>query len=269
MERRSTSYKCAAGDYNKKTRTFKNAAAKPDTAVFHYDDDSDSLDLSGPEPEPESLFRERSASNNGRLGVGDGEDMEHTVLSCPVRDAEAMGLLHRKEFEEISLDLSADIVPPRAKKPKRLQLKKYNLPEIVLSDESTPSTEEQNSVTEDWRDTVVKELKKKSIFLSRYPNEPFDNLRRIFADELKCDQLEVFIHVNDVDAGPGDTPHSMGLDSNKEESFYDAKNRIETQLKLPGAISKLVFDSEALSDVETPQSLGIEAEDIVEVHLMR
>ncbi|KAJ1358184.1 hypothetical protein KIN20_016521 [Parelaphostrongylus tenuis] len=32
--------------------------AKPDTAVFHYDDDSDSLDLSGPEPEPESLFRE-------------------------------------------------------------------------------------------------------------------------------------------------------------------------------------------------------------------
>ncbi|KAJ1364092.1 hypothetical protein KIN20_024099 [Parelaphostrongylus tenuis] len=31
--------------------------AKPDTAVFHYDDDSDSLDLSGPEPEPESLIQ--------------------------------------------------------------------------------------------------------------------------------------------------------------------------------------------------------------------
>ncbi|KAJ1364088.1 hypothetical protein KIN20_024095 [Parelaphostrongylus tenuis] len=75
MERRSTSYKCAAGDYNKKTEHSKtqlvghfnrflcnkrtgNLSTKPDTAVFHYDDDSDSLDLSGPEPEPESLFRE-------------------------------------------------------------------------------------------------------------------------------------------------------------------------------------------------------------------
>ncbi|KAJ1364089.1 hypothetical protein KIN20_024096 [Parelaphostrongylus tenuis] len=112
----------------------------------------------------------------------------------------------------------------------------YLSPEIVLSDESTPSTEEQNSVTEDWRDTVVKELKeeihlfvtvsgnqqsgKPGRIMTIHQNEPFDNLRRIFADELKCDQLEVFIHVNDVDAGPGDTPHSMGLDSNKIQCLW-------------------------------------------------
>ncbi|KAJ1358185.1 hypothetical protein KIN20_024101 [Parelaphostrongylus tenuis] len=66
----------------------------------------------------------------------------------------------------------------------------------------------------------------------------------------------------------GGPQHESQLHTSKEEAFYDAENRIETQLKLPGAISKLVFDSDALNDVKTPQPLGIEAEDIVEVHLV-
>lgn len=46
-------------------------------------------------------------------------------------------------------------------------------------------------------------------------DEPFDKLRPGFAKELNCSPLDVLIHVNNIDAGPGDTPDSMGIDVTK------------------------------------------------------
>ncbi|KAL6730666.1 hypothetical protein Aduo_001621 [Ancylostoma duodenale] len=62
---------------------------------------------------------------------------------------------------------------------------------------------------------VEQEKGKTGRFMSILRDEPFDKLRPAFAKELKCNQLDVMIHVNNVDAGPGDTPDSMGLDIEK------------------------------------------------------
>ncbi|RCN25543.1 hypothetical protein ANCCAN_28744, partial [Ancylostoma caninum] len=62
---------------------------------------------------------------------------------------------------------------------------------------------------------VEQEKGKTGRFMSILRDEPFDKLRPAFAKELKCNQLDVMIHVNNVDAGPGDTPDSMGLDTEK------------------------------------------------------
>ncbi|KAK6055228.1 hypothetical protein COOONC_07268 [Cooperia oncophora] len=62
---------------------------------------------------------------------------------------------------------------------------------------------------------VDNEAGKPGRFMTIRRDEPFDKLRPVFAKELKCHQLDVLIHVNKVDAGPGDTPDSMGLDLQK------------------------------------------------------
>ncbi|CAJ0594568.1 unnamed protein product [Cylicocyclus nassatus] len=62
---------------------------------------------------------------------------------------------------------------------------------------------------------VDKDVNRKGRFMTLLRDEPFDKLRPEFARELKCNQLDVMIHVNNVDAGPGDTPDSMGLDIDK------------------------------------------------------
>ncbi|KAJ1372614.1 hypothetical protein KIN20_034807 [Parelaphostrongylus tenuis] len=298
---------------------------KPDIIVLDEDDDSDLLNLSGDE--------NTSIKNSKKMRKRRLKRMEQSKVS---------------EFEEIS-DPSVDVVILRAKKSKRHQSEECDISEIVILDETTLSTREEDTIREDSLETEVIELEKEvNLFvtvstdqkivkpgrlMTIRQDEPFDSLRGIFANELKCNQLDVYIHVNNVDAGPGDTPDSMGLDISKlamvkvfciksssglvedlstnpgfipvkcifavgkprcayisfgqsfsynpasfpfvryfshfqEESIYDAKDRIRTQLKLAGTISKLVFDNEVLSDEETPQSIGIEAEDIIEVHFM-
>ncbi|KHJ92745.1 hypothetical protein OESDEN_07360 [Oesophagostomum dentatum] len=160
---------------------------------------------------------------------------------------------------------------------------------------------------------VDKEKGKNGRFMTLLRDEPFDKLRLEFAKELKCNQLDVMIHVNNVDAGPGDTPDSMGLDVDKlhvvnvfslnpnsntdedlssdpsfipvkcifasgrprcvciklAETFAEAKKRIKKTLHLAADVEKLVFDNDVLDDSDTPESLDMEAEDVVEVHIKK
>ncbi|KAK6013615.1 hypothetical protein OSTOST_21066 [Ostertagia ostertagi] len=51
------------------------------------------------------------------------------------------------------------------------------------------------------------------------------------------------------------------------ETFSEAKKRISKELKLAKAIAKLVFDSEVLSDDDSPESVGMEADDVIEIYL--
>lgn len=50
------------------------------------------------------------------------------------------------------------------------------------------------------------------------------------------------------------------------ETFADAKKRIKKVLHLPTDIEKLVFDNDVLDDSDTPESIDMEAEDVIEIH---
>ncbi|KJH43504.1 hypothetical protein DICVIV_10484 [Dictyocaulus viviparus] len=279
---------------------------KPHT-LEQSDDDSDSLELSEPENSSPTKLR--------KLRRKRIERMEHEDML---------------ELEEILSDPVIQVASPLRKKAMLTRSRKPNLqecPEIVL-DDSTSLIEEQVEQRRASCDAVVVDLGKEvnlfvtvcvdqgngrpGKFMTIRQDEPFDSLRPIFAKELNCSQLDVLIHVNKVDAGPGDTPHSMGLDINKlavvnvfslksnsniqddlstnpnfipvkcvfanvkprcayismTEPFYMARKRIRKQLKLSHAIEKVIFDNEVINDTDSPESLGLEAEDVIDIHLV-
>ncbi|KAK6729161.1 hypothetical protein RB195_006291 [Necator americanus] len=244
--------------------------------------------------------------------------------------------LAQKELLELEEILSEPVIQVVAPCPKRTRrIRTYDRPgntiDIdIVSDDATPSsvkTCKQSGETSATSDVIEldKEVNlfvtvfldqdngKTGRFMSILHDEPFDKLRPEFAKELKCNQLDVMIHVNNVDAGPGDTPDSMGLDIEKlalvnvfclkpnsnsdedlssdpnfipvrcifesgrprcvylklTETFADAKKRIEKALQLSSGVERLVFDNDVLDDSDTPTSIDMEAEDVIEIHLKK
>ncbi|EYC01787.1 hypothetical protein Y032_0104g3602 [Ancylostoma ceylanicum] len=278
----------------------RESSSKLDVVII---DDDDSLDL----PDPDLAFSTKAKRSR----------------------RQRLEQLTRKELLELEQILSEPVIQvpaPCPKRTRRADLYDYvgNCSDIANTSSSSceiPKPSDKSSSNTDVIELdkevnlfvtvfVGQEKGKTGRFMSILRDEPFDKLRPAFAKELKCNQLDVLIHVNNVDAGPGDTPDSMGLDieklalvnvfclrpnSNSEEdlstdpsfipvkcifesgrprcvyiklseTFAEAKKRIKKALHLSNDIEKLVFDNDVLDESDTPESIEMEAEDVVEVH---
>ncbi|KAK5972923.1 Ubiquitin domain-containing protein [Trichostrongylus colubriformis] len=269
------------------------------------DDDSDSLTLSDPENIYPSKIKKSSRKRRERLEKEQLQELEKIMHEPMIVNISVPRKTRRTAKQVVDLCRSTDILNESL--------------ELLESTPKTPSTNNDLSQQEVAMDKEVElfvtvdadqEAGKPGRFMTIRRDEPFDKLRPVFAKELNCHQLDVLIHVNKVDAGPGDTPDSMGLDPKKLavvnvfslksdskyeedlandpsfipvkcifangrprcvyisliEPFSEAKKRIAKELKLTKPIDKLVFDSEVLSDQHSPETVGMEADDVIEIH---
>ncbi|VDO35169.1 unnamed protein product [Haemonchus placei] len=281
---------------------------KPDIIPVD-DDDSDSLDLSDPENLCPKKAKESSKRRRKRMEQEQLQELDEILHEPIVTNVVVPKRIKRCRPAVIDLCQSSDILNDSIESIES----NTGLTSAKNAASGKGATDSSKEVDLFVTVNVDHEAGKPGRFMTIRRDEPFDKLRPAFARELKCHQLDVLIHVNKVDAGPGDTPDSMGLDLKKlalvnvfslksgstyeedlandpnfiavkcifansrprcvyislTEPFSDAKKRIAKELKLTQAIDKLVFDSEVLNDGDNPGAIGMEADDVIEIHLKK
>ncbi|VDM57555.1 unnamed protein product [Angiostrongylus costaricensis] len=221
------------------------------------------------------------------------EQSGETYLDCEILSTFVLPLGRKKlplHLEIIVLDPPIDMVlrnkksiaPPKKNKPDTVLLEEANLQECLedVSNEAAPLSRERSLLNVDSREPdAIKHGKEVDLFvtvrLDPKTLKPgrFMTIRQLAVVKVFSLKPNVGLE-EDLSTDPSFIPVKCIFEKgrprcayiNLTEPIYDAKNRMRAQLKLTDTISKLIFDNEVISDGETPQSIGIEADDIIEVH---
>ncbi|WKX90414.1 hypothetical protein Q1695_009342 [Nippostrongylus brasiliensis] len=181
---------------------------KLDAEIILADDDSDSLSLS----EPENNGAKRAKRQTRRKERIEREQMAELeeIMAEPiyVESPRNNGDVCRSNSLRSSFDAARKIIEETPLSP---------IAESLSADVvSVPQTSDKDKEVDLFVTFGTDKASRRPGRIIPLPrDEPFDKLRPVFAKELGCNQLDVLIHVNNADAGPGDTPDSMGLDVTK------------------------------------------------------
>lgn len=174
---------------------------KPEIVALS-DDDSDSLDLSEPEnncPKKAKRLRTKRLERMERDQMRELDKIMSEEVRAPKRTNYVAHSSYLDSFND-SLELVERADENTAPKPSA------STPQTVVIDREVDLFVIVGTSNETGKPGRIMTLLR---------DEPFDKLRPGFAKELNCSPLDVLIHVNNIDAGPGDTPDSMGIDVTK------------------------------------------------------